>query len=372
MADSIKKFIEVFVPNTACNLKCSYCYLAQTGTLTNQKPDFKFSNDVMLKSIKKERLGGICLFNIVADGETMLEQRTMDFIHGLVEEGHYVNIVTNATLTKRFDEMISWGEDLCKRITLIASFHYLELKEKNLLNIFFSNIKKASKAGCSYFLSIVLCQEYIDCMDEIKRVCMDNLGILPQPARVRDENSDDLHILVDMDEDEYYDLGIKEFSSPFFQFEKDFYKKYIDSFCYAGKWFAYLNLCTGDLQACYSQPIFDNLFINPDKPIKFKAIGNHCKCPYCYNGISRIPLGVVPDIKDVKTYWEYRNRTDVNGKDTFTDQVKGISDKRLYETNREYSKLRKGLANLSYEKNYGNYKYGYLSMIKMKLSSMLK
>lgn len=352
MPEPIKKFIEVFVPGTSCNLKCHYCYLAQVGVSTNQRSHFCFSDEQMHRSIRKERLGGACLFNICADGETMLEPHTMTFIKNLLIEGHYVNIVTNATLTSRIQELISLSKEQRSHIALLASFHYLELKKRNLLETYFSNLKAARSAGISFYMPMVFCQEYVDCLDEIKKTCIEHLGILPEAAKYRDDTSSDLHLKEQLSIDEYYDKGIQELDSNYFRFEKRFYLKKIDSFCYAGDWFAYLNLCTGELQACYNQPVFDNLFAHPEKPVKFRAIGNHCRVPYCYNGVSRIPLGVVPEIKDVNYYWEYRNRKNPNGPDNYTDELKQALSVRLYESNQEYSEKDKKKANEFYHFHY--------------------
>lgn len=350
MPEPIKKFIEVFVPGTSCNLKCHYCYLAQVGVSTNQRSHFCFSDEQMRRSIRKERLGGACLFNICADGETMLEPRTMSFIHGLVEEGHYVNIVTNATLTSRFDEIFSWPEDQRRNINFLASFHYLELKRLGLLDTYFNNLRRAKQSGCSSIPSIVQCEEYIPHYEEIKNLFLQNLGFLPHPIKYRDDTSADFHLKTTRSSEEYFNLGIDTFHSTLFALEKETYEKHISSFCYAGDWFFYLNLCTGDMQACYAQPIMGNLFQDPDKKLNFLAIGNHCKVSYCYNGVSRIPLGLIPEYR-CGYYWQYQQCLGPDGTSSFSEYFKLVTGTKLYETNQEYTPEKKFKANQIYEKN---------------------
>ena len=56
----------------------------------------------MRKALSKERLGGICLINFCGGGETLLPPEIVKYIRVLLEEGHYIMIVTNATVSKRF------------------------------------------------------------------------------------------------------------------------------------------------------------------------------------------------------------------------------------------------------------------------------
>ena len=51
---------------------------------------------------------GFVLINLCAGGETLLGETILPVVKALLEEGHYVMVVTNGTMTKRFDEIITW------------------------------------------------------------------------------------------------------------------------------------------------------------------------------------------------------------------------------------------------------------------------
>lgn len=135
--DKIKRFIECIVPVTACNLRCHYCYVIQNDYRTNKIPKFEYSPEYIAKALSKKRLGGTCLFNICGAGETLLPEEVVKVAYQLLNAGHYVNITTNGTITERFEEISSFPKEFCERLTFSFSFHYLELRDRNLLDVFF-------------------------------------------------------------------------------------------------------------------------------------------------------------------------------------------------------------------------------------------
>ncbi len=345
--DYIKKYFEVFIPGTACNFHCHYCYLGQHGVSTNQRAQFNFTTETMRAAINRKRLGGSCFFNFCADGETMLEHRTLEFVKTVLEEGHYALIITNGTVSNRIDEVCGWPRELRNRLTIVFSFHYLELQRLGLTDTYFENINKIWDAGCSWFSSMVQCEEYITHYDEIKELFMSKVGVLPQLAKYRDDTSQEIRIKTDRPIEEYFDLGIKEFDSGIFKFEKESYMKKVSEFCYAGEWLLYLNLCTGEMRGCYGTKPLGNLFVNPKEKIKLHCVGNNCQLSYCYNGLSRMTMGVIPERK-VNYYWWYRHRVTSEGRDTFSDYMKEATSKRLFETNTEYTDKEKKKKNKEY------------------------
>ena len=101
--DKIKRFIDCYVPVTTCTLRCHYCYITHHRLFDNKLPTFKYTPEQVRKALSKERLGGICLINFCGGGETLLPPEIVKYIRVLLEEGHYIMIVTNATVSKRFD-----------------------------------------------------------------------------------------------------------------------------------------------------------------------------------------------------------------------------------------------------------------------------
>lgn len=70
--EKIKRFFECFVPVTACNLKCGYCYVIQRGNRSMDIPQLKYTVSQIGKALSKERLGGVCYFSLCGAGETLM------------------------------------------------------------------------------------------------------------------------------------------------------------------------------------------------------------------------------------------------------------------------------------------------------------
>lgn len=70
--DKLKRFIDIFVPTETCNLRCGYCYITQNRKFNGKLFEFDYSIDDLKKAFSKERLGGVCLINFCAGGETLL------------------------------------------------------------------------------------------------------------------------------------------------------------------------------------------------------------------------------------------------------------------------------------------------------------
>ena len=331
MADKIKRFIECLVPVTACNLKCHYCYVIQYGARKNEMPKFQYSAEHIAQALSQKRLGGICHFNICGAGETLIPAEVVDIAKAILEQGHYINITTNGTLKNRFEEIAKFPKELLERLNFCFSFHYLELKERNLLETFFENIKMIRRAGASICVQFNMCDEYVEHLEEMKKLCLEHVGALPQVALTRDELSKEIKVYSKLSKEDYKKLG-DEFDSKLWECTNRNFLKKREEFCYAGDWTFRLNLATGEARRCYCEKDSQNFFENIDKPIIFAPIGCNCKMDYCFNSSHFLSLGNIPDL-EIESYSELRNRVCLDGTNWQNDKMREFLSSKLYDSN---------------------------------------
>lgn len=341
----MKRFLECLIPVTACNLKCSYCYIIQENRRTLKLPDFRYTPDHIGKALSKERLGGICYISICGAGETLIPKEIPELTYQILKQGHFVNITTNGTITQRHKEIIAaCPPEFLKRIHFAFSFHYLELIRTKNLEIFFENVKRVKNAGCSFIIQINLCDEYMPYWDDIKQIVKKNTGAYPQVALTRDESKRKYTILTNKTKEEYASIG-REMNSPLFEFTlKNFMVKRCE-FCYAGEWSGKLNLGTGILTSCYGNGISQNIFKDINKPVKFEAIGKNCIYDFCFNSSHFMSLGVIPSV-NTPSYAELRDRKEAGW---YSDEMREFLSQKLYDENDEYPANRKRFVNCKYK-----------------------
>lgn len=326
----MRRFIECLIPVTACNLKCSYCYIIQQDRRKNEKAVFRYAPEVIAKGLSVERLGGISLISITGSGETLIPSEIPQIVSAILKAGHFVNITTNGTLTNRFDDLLNATEGYHNHLHFSFSLHYVELLNKGLLDTFFNNIDKVRQAGCSILLQINLADEYVPYWEEIKRISKERVGAYPQVALTRDESNGTYKILTKIMTDEEYIAKGKEMNSPLFDFTcKNFMVKRHE-YCYAGYWTAKLNLCTGEMTGCYGNGFRQNIFEDISKPIKFSPIGRHCCFQYCFNSSHFISQGCIPEMMPLPSYGELRNREEAGW---YTEEMKDFLYKQFEDTN---------------------------------------
>ena len=332
--DKIKRFIDCYIPTETCNFRCHYCYITQNRKFNNKVAKFNYTPEYIAKALSKERLGGVCLINFCAGGETLIAEEVIDIIKALLVEGHYVMVVTNGSLTKRFEKLAKFPKELLSHLFFKFSFHYQELLRLKLLDTYFNNVKMMQKAGASFTIEITPNDELEKYIDEIKKVMMEKIGALPHLTIGR-KDSDDIPPLTEHKFEDYLKIW-KTFESELMDFKKEIFGKRRKEFCYAGEWSFYLNLVTGDISQCYCGIKIDNVYKNIDRPIKFLPIGCNCKQPHCYNGHAFLTLGNIPNLI-TPTYDKLRNRIQTNGEEWLKPEMKAIMSSKLVESNEEYS-----------------------------------
>ena len=343
--DKIKRYIDVYVPITTCTLRCHYCYITVHRLFKNNPPIFKYTPAQIRKALSRERLGGICLINFCAGGETLLAPELVSYVRELLEEGHYIMIVTNATISKRFNELAQFPKELLKRLFFKFSYHYLELKKRNLLNKFFDNIRMMRDAGASFTLELTPSDEAIPYIEEIQQTAIDNLGATCHVTIARDERDPKkLPILTNLSREDYIKTW-SVFNSAIFDYKTEIFEKKRREFCYAGDWSFYFNLATGVMTQCYCTIKKGvNIVAHPEKPIPFFPIGNNCQEHHCYNGHSYIVLGDIPELP-APTYATLRNRVCLDGSEWLKPEMKAFMSTKLFESNEEYTEEQKARIN---------------------------
>ena len=340
--DKIKRLIIAHVPVSTCNLRCKYCYITVQNRWNAELPKFDHTVEEIGRALSKERLGGVCFVNLCGSGETLLPPVMVDIIKGILEQGHYVEVVTNGTASKRFDEIIKLSTNLLERLTFKFSFHYLELKRLNIFDIFFENIRKIKKAGCSFTVEMTPNDEFESHINDIKNMCIKELGALCHLTIARNDLEKEIPILSNHSLNEYAKIW-SQFYSIMFDFKKTLFQVKRREFCYAGDWTAYINLGTGKITKCYCPTEVGNIF-DMSKTIKFEAIG---KCPiaHCYNGHAHLAFGVIPSLT-TPTYADIRNRKCIDGTEWINPRMKEFIMGKLKDNNAEYSNIKKNLLNL--------------------------
>ena len=303
------------------------------------------------------------MFNLCAGGETLIAEEVIDVTKEILKQGHYVMIVTNGSLTKRFEKIAEFPKELLKHLFFKFSFHYQELVRLKMLDRYFENVKMMQEAGASFTIEITPSDELEPYIDEIKNVMMEKMGALPHITIGR-KDSDDIPPLTNHEFKDYLDIW-KQFDSDLMDFKKDIFGKKRNEFCYAGEWSCYLNLVTGDLRQCYCGIKLDNIYKDINKPIKFLPIGCNCTQPHCYNGHAFLSFGDIPEMK-TPTYDKLRNRVQSNGIEWLQPEMKDFMQSKLVESNKEYNEEEKKKINKINKRKI------YIERLKRKLKGIIR
>lgn len=340
-----KRMILCDFPNNKCNLRCEYCYLSQLPDWARKDEKFKYSIEHIAKCLAPERLGGPCIINMTGAGETMLQPQIVDLCILLLKQGHFIEFVTNFTVTKVVDEFMKIPAELQEQMEFKISFHYNELKRLNWMDKFFANVDKVQKSNFSFALELMPYDALVPEVDNIMKICKEKVGAPCQVTVGRSEYNS-MSLLSDYSKEDFIKIWSK-FDSPMFEYKMKLLGVKRKEFCYAGDWTLRVDLYSGEASPCYSQPFKQNIFEDPNKPINFIAVGCHCAMPFCINGHAHMCMGVIPSYPS-PTYEQIRNRVREDGSEWFSARCKETFSSKLYETNREYSFIKKLYINVGW------------------------
>lgn len=330
----LKRFINCYVPTETCNFRCEYCYITLKKSFNGKLFELQYPLEQISAAVSKERLGGICLFNLCAGGETLLSPQIIPVILLLLEEGHNVAVVTNGTPSKSFERLMQIDDSLREMLYFKFSFQYFELIRTNTMHLFFENVKRIRDAGCSFSIDITPHDRLIPYILEIKRIFMDELGALPHITVARDTTTKELRILTELTKEEYIETW-SVFDSAKFDYKVQEFLKPHREYCHAGDWTFSLEIGTGNCRKCDGAPEpkkmdFFNLYENPSEKIKFSAVGTECPIAHCYNCHALLTLGAISELK-TPTYAEMLDRVDREGKHWLTPKIRELYSHRLGE-----------------------------------------
>ena len=339
--ETIKRFIHFRIPMSICNFRCSYCYLShRDSAYEGIQPVMNYTPSQVGYALRKERLGGAAYINMCGDGETLLLRDLPAYLFNFLTEGHYVEVVTNLTITPVLEEILRFPKELLEHLEFKCSFHYSELKSKNKLEVFAENVRKIWRSGASACVELTPSDELIPQIDEIMEFSLRNFGAFPHVTIARDDRTKEIGYLTALSPEEFYKHW-QRFNSSFLNFKKSIFGRRQTRFCYAGAWSYYIDLCTGEARQCYCGKHLGNLFADPDSPLPERPVGK-CPLPHCYNGHMLLTLGLIP-ANNYPGYGDLRDRTTLNGQHWLNPKFKQFINTELQQSNHPYSLVKRAV-----------------------------
>jgi sulfatase maturation enzyme AslB (radical SAM superfamily) len=338
----IRRVVTAMISGTACNMNCHYCYRQYHGVTEKNTPThFQYSVPHMVKALHPKRLKGFAFILVVGGGETLLHEKIVPFIRGLLMQGHIVEVVTNLTLNERINELLDIPNKCLKNLIVKCSFHYMELKRLNKLEDYFNNLRKVVAAGASAHPFLVVSNDYLPYLDEIKKIFLRELQEMPHTSIALDFTDKSMRPFSFYTR-EFKDMLIKEFDSNVFRVTERFLdvdpKEY---FCYAGDWCISLYTDSGKIQKCFYVPTEQNIFENIFKPIKFESLGKNCPKDSCALSYDLLSFGVLPDFVDLMPYGDV-----IFKKHLFNESIREKLNIKLYNVHKRYTAAKENKINI--------------------------
>lgn len=348
-----KRLINCIVPVTACNLKCHYCYIGQMNDFHGEIKPLPYSVADIAYALRPERMGCYCNMNLCALGETLLAPYIVQLAEKLAQDGHFVTLVTNGLLNRKIEEICALSSDVQSHIFFKFSFHYLELKSKNLIDAFFNNILIVRNSNCSFTVELTVNDESIPYIEEIQNLCLKRLGAACHVIESRNQTTDGLIRLTRLPVGEHLDAW-RPFDSDLFAFQETTYEMKRHEFCYAGDWVLSFYLESGNILTCFGGGnLLGNLYVSPDEPFHAAAVGSNCPWPHCYPSYAVMTSGAIPSLS-TPCYAQMRNRVCLDKSEWLKPAVKDFFSMQFRDSNTEYSPLKKAYLNALMSLEYKN------------------
>lgn len=351
----MKRLINFVLPVQACNFHCHYCYIGQEGRANVGMGHLQYSPEHIQKAMTKERLGGICHINMCGLGETLLPEYSVELCKKMLENGHFVSIVTNGTVTDRIRQLLAFPEWMKQRMFFKFSFHWLELLRTNTLALFWENVNFVKKENVAFTVELTVNDACTAHIGEIQKSCIEHLGGGYCHVIESRNNNDGFSRLTKLKEAEHLNMW-GAFQSPLFQFQQEHWMVKREEFCYAGDWAVSLNVESGWMMPCFAGgEAIQNIFENPQEPIHFMAIGHKCQWKHCYAAYILLTSGVIPEL-NTPVYAKLRECASATGGQWLSPDVRRFFSTKLAEENRCYSSRKKqwidALTQIIYEGKY--------------------
>lgn len=335
--DKIQRVVNAVVPYTACNFHCDYCYIGQQNNFDTHIPPIQYSNEHIVRALRKERVGGPCLINLCAVGETLLAPYIPELTRLLLEEGHYITIVTNGSVRKAIEKFCILPAQLKERLFFKFSFHFLELQKTKSMEQFFENVELVKNSGISITVELTVNDKTVPHIPQVQETCQKHLGTLCHVIESRNNLDPKMDRLTKLPVEDHF-AAWDTFQSPLISFQKTTWGQKRREFCYAGDWVINLYLETGNITHCLGGGnVIQNIFEDLDEPIHFAAVGQSCPWPHCYSSYFVMTCGVIPEL-ETPCYAQMRERIDYNGNHWLSPTMREFMSSQLKESNQQYSK----------------------------------
>ncbi len=356
------RFFNCSIPVTGCNLRCSYCYIAQHGDeklldVTETKEGFCYSVEYMVKALTTQRMGGVCAFQLCGVGETLLWADIVEFTEGLLRNGHYVSFTSNCLIDKPLRRFAQFPKAYRDKLFFKCSFHFRELKKRSLLNKFAENVNLLKQAGISFTVEVVTNDETLNELDEVKAFSLERFGALPHVLTQRDETRPGQYPRKStrLAPQAFADTW-GAFDSPLFAFQQAVYDLPHPEYCYAGEYCLELDLRNGAVHPCPgNNRNLTNLFEDIQSLPIFAPVGRNCPFGNCLCGFfMHVLAGVSREYDPGYFFYQFRDRLCSDGSRWLTPEMREAYSHRCSEYHAPYSEERAFFVDMLMRQAYRN------------------